>query len=255
MSWYTNKLHDDIRRETTFWDSHAPQNEKEYFQYAEYQYGLADYRMALPWYEKAAAEGNGLALYRLGEASWHGYGREKNEKEARQYFRLFMTKDGFCDGDAELALFFQGNCFAFGWGVEKDPQKAEACFLKMGETSGLAMEALGVLYKDNHTAAGHADKAKTYFRRALELGSLQAPFYLYELSGFDLVHFAYKQELFEHFSFIAGRLVRAAELRPCKEYYDRLGHFYETAVPNDYQWNMDKFRKFAEKYYALGEKC
>ena len=258
MSWYTNKLHDDIRKETTFWDNHEPSGAREFFEYAEYQWRLKDYRIAVEWLRKAEAEGYVLAAYRLGESYWHGYGQEKDEGAAQRYFARFMAQAGVCYADTEyteLALYFQGNCYANGWGTEKDVKKAETAYLSMGDASGDAMEALGLLYKDEISEAGHEEKAWKYFLKALELGCMGAPFRLYEMSGCDLVHFAYQRPLFEHFSFILGRLMRVVELHPCKEYYDRLGRFYETALPNDYQWNIDKFKKLAEKYYALGESC
>lgn len=250
MSQYTNRLHDEIRTETTFWDHHTPQNGAEYFQYAEYQWKLKDYKIVHPWLERALAAGIIQAAYRLGEAYWNGYGRPVDAALGQAYFQQFMKRSEELTDDQ--TRYFRGTCYANGWGVTKDVAQAEAVYQTMTE-GPTKWEALGMLYA---TEPGFSlDKAKSYLLRAMQEGSLSAPFYLYAMSGYDLLHFPYKNTLFEHFSFLLGRLVRAAEIRPCKEYYYRLADFYTDALPYDYAWNTVKFKKLAAHYKQLGDKC
>ena len=250
MSQYTNRLHDEIRTETTYWDHHTPQNGQEYFQYAEYQWKLKDYRLAHPWLERARKAGIIEALYRLGEAYWNGYGCRSDSVKGQFYFQQFIVQSQPFKTDE--FLFFRGNCYAHGWGVPKDTRHAKRLYEMMTE-SARKWEVLGILYV---TEPGFSlDAGKAYFLRAMKEGSLLAPFYLYAMSGYDLLHFPYKNTLFEHFSFMLGRLIRVAELHPCREYYERLAAFYEDALPYDYAWNTRKFAKLADHYRKLGNAC
>lgn len=248
MSRYTNYLHDKAKEETLFWDNHEPQNGQEAFEYAEYQRRLKDYKIAFVWFKKAVNEGIICAEYRLGEAHFFGYGCEKDFTKANLYFSQFMQNAVLIKSN--LATYFFGQCCAHGWGTEKNRSKAIALFQSLGHQCGDALHALGLIYQDIDEV-----QAKKYFLQALQVGCLKTPFALYEMYSFDLQHFPYKRELFEHFSFILGQLMRVAELHPCKEYYLRLGNFYETALPNDYEWNLVKFKKIAQKYYDLSRKC
>ena len=248
MSRYTNYLHDKAKRDTAFWDSHIPQKGQEAFDYAEYQRGLKDYRIAFKWFTKAASDNITGAWYRLGEAAFFGYGCEKDLNKAEQYFSYFMCHA--TSFQSNLETYFLGQCYMHGWGTDIDIPKAISLFQSLGDQCGNALHALGLIYQDLDVV-----QAKAYFVHALQIGCLQTPFALYEMYGFDLQHFPYKRELFEHFSFILGQLMRVAELHPCKEYYQRLGNFYETALPSDYEWNMNKFKKIAQKYYRLSQQC
>lgn len=250
MSCYTNRLHDEIRRETTFWDSHTPQHGQEYFQYAEYQWKLKDYKIAHPWLRQAWQAGIIAAAYRLGEAYWNGYGCRADAAQGQAYFQQFMKQSEPLA--EEQVLTFRGACYAHGWGVGKDVKQAARIYQRL-EDGPAKWEALGILYA---TEPGFAlDLAKQYLIQAMNGGSLSAPFYLYAMSGYDLLHFPYKNILFEHFAFILGRLVRVAELRPCREYYYRLAAFYTDALPYDYVWNRQKFSKLADRYKKLGDAC
>lgn len=248
MSRYTNYLHDKAKADTAFWDAHNPENGQEAFDYAEYQRRLKDYKVAFEWFVKAADAHVICAWYRLGEASFFGYGCEKDLDKAKQYFSRFMHHAVPLKSDYET--YFLGQCYMHGWGTEIDIPEAISLFRSLGNQCGDALHALGLIYQDLD-----AVQAKQYFLLALQAGCLKTPFALYEMYGFDLQHFPYKRELFEHFSFILGQLMRVAELHPCKEYYQRLGNFYETALPNDYEWNMNKFRELARKYYRLSQTC
>lgn len=250
MSQYTNRLHDEIRTETTYWDHHTPQNGLEYFQYAEYQWKLKDYRLAHPWLHRAHEAGIVASSYRLGEAYWNGYGCVQDAVRGQAYFHQFMAQSTYLQADE--VLYFRGNCYAYGWGVAKDTQQADAVYKRMAD-SAQKWEALGMLYV---TESGFSlDAGKAFFLRAMREGSLLAPFYLYAMSGYDLLHFPYKNTLFEHFSFMLGRLVRVAELHPCREYYERLASFYADALPYDYAWNTRKFAALAAHYRHLGAAC
>lgn len=252
MSKYTNELHQQALLDTKFWDSHQPQNAKEIFQYGEYQWQLKDYRIAVPMLKKAAEQGISAAYYRLGEASWYGCGCVKDRDLSQKQFHMFLKKvdlQSKCNDSIKYELYFLGNCYKNGWGTVQNSEMAIQWYRKLGLKSAWGMMGLGKIYKSQEKI----NQAKECFKIALEIGHLEAPFHLYEISGYDLLHFAYKRELFEHFSFILGRLMRVAELHPCKEYYDRLAWFYETAIPNDYTWNQEKFKKISKKYYQLGK--
>ncbi len=248
MSKYTNELHRKALEDTEFWDHHNPKNPEELFLYGEYQWCLKDYRMAVPVFKKAAKYGILSAYYRLGEAYWYGCGCTKNRNLSKHQFHMFLKTNK--TGDIKKKeIYFAANCYKNGWGTMQNLEKAIQYYRKLGFRSAWGLMGLGKIYKYQ----GKITQAKTCFKMALDIGHLEAPFYLYEISGYDLLHFAYKRELFEHFSFILGRLMRVAELHPCKEYYDRLAWFYETAIPNDYTWNQEKFKKISKKYYQLGK--
>lgn len=150
-----------------------------------------------------------------------------------------------------FALGIGGEAAFFGYGCEKDLDKAkqyfsrfmchavpfksdyETYFLGQCYMHGWGIESdipeaislfrsLGNQCGDALHALGliyqdlDAVQAKQYFLRALQVGCLKTPFALYEMYGFDLQHFPY---------------------------------------PNDYEWNMRKFRELAQKYYHLSQTC
>ncbi len=160
--------------------SNSHSNSQDYCQLGiNYEYGISVERnleKALNYFTKAAAQGNGYALYRLGLHEMH----EEDPIKALEFY-----KRAFAAGEPNAALAL-GWHYQWGIGVSKDPNKAFEHYLmasKKPVTNIPALFCLGICYetalgteKDIKTALLHFDiSAKAGYAPALfHLGCLYA---------------------------------------------------------------------------------
>ena len=96
-----------------------------------YYYGRhqePDYDMAFQYFSRGALlYDDANCLYKLGDMCLNGYGVEKNEKFAFQFYVRALVRcreseeDAFCLGDAQMRV---GKCLLHGIGVDCDPVEA-----------------------------------------------------------------------------------------------------------------------------------
>lgn len=85
-----------------------------------------DNNKAVYWFKKAKENNSTLAIYKLGECYYYGYGVEKNYDYAFQLFDLYTKK---CP-DSNLGWSKLGGCYSNGYGVTKDSIKANKCYVR-----------------------------------------------------------------------------------------------------------------------------
>ena len=121
--------------------------------------------LAFMWFEKAASQGFGEALYELANAYMKGIGVAKNVDLA-----LCLYKSAFSKGvpSAKLALgelYFMGNFF------EQDRQKAYNCIKQSAESGvGRAQALLGLIYCTNEFMPLDYRQAEMWIEKALDSG-------------------------------------------------------------------------------------
>lgn len=99
-----------------------------------------DFDKAVFWLQKAAAQGDAMALYFLGKCCEEGTGTERNPTLAVAFYRRSAELD---DPWAQCAL---GRCYERGVGTEKDIDQAREYYALAAETGDEeALEALGRL--------------------------------------------------------------------------------------------------------------
>ncbi len=99
-----------------------------------------DFDKAIFWLQKAAAQGDAMALYFLGKCCEEGTGTEQDGPLA---FALYSRAAELDNPWAQCAL---GRCYEYGLGTPKDIQKARQFYTLAAETGDEeALEALGRL--------------------------------------------------------------------------------------------------------------
>jgi len=153
------------------------------------------------------------AFYRLGMLHLYGYGVNKDEKLAREYFQKGAQVN---QGGAlyELALFYRdGKC-----GYPIDIKKSR--------------EYLKGAYDAHWEDAIFADFA-------LFTGSFEA--------------YEYAHEIKEAYSFLLGQLMRVAEIRPSRESLLALSALYNRGYPGDSSEKKRSFQRKAKEFAKKAE--
>jgi len=247
MSTYTDIEHETVLRKTLYWQTKQPSTTEEYFEYAQYQYALKDYKEAVIWYKKAAIEQYIPALYQLAYCLHHQLGIASDDETETSLFKKVIAHDEIAN-DAE-ASYRLGMMYTYGYGTEIDEKKGLFYFNQAKEESCQSLYEIGLFYKigKNGMAVDKA-KAEQYFRTAYDQHCEQAIFALFDLFEGNFEEFTYIREIKEAYSFTLGQLMRVAELKPCKEYLLRLADFYGQGYPGDTDENLKKFDRLAKKY-------
>ncbi|KAF0499721.1 calmodulin-dependent protein kinase [Gigaspora margarita] len=108
-------------------------------------------------------------LHELGYTYQHGFGVEKDEKEA---FENYMKAVEL--GNA-VAINYVGFCYRHGIGVEKDEKKAFEYFMKVAELGNTqAIYNVGIYYHNGIGVEKDEKKAFDYYMKAAEFGNAQA---------------------------------------------------------------------------------
>ena len=121
--------------------------------------------LAFMWFEKAASQGLGEALYELANAYMKGIGVAKNVDLA-----LCLYKSAFSKGvpSAKLAL---GELYFMGKFFEQDRQKAYNCIKQSAESGvGRAQALLGLIYCTNEFMPLDYRQAEMWIEKALDSG-------------------------------------------------------------------------------------
>jgi len=250
MSEYTDREHKRVLLETLYWQAHEPTTIKEQYAYGAYQYRLYDYKEAVKWFSLAAKENSIPAIYKLAYCAQYGLGMGRDEKQAENlFFKIFEVPSNLEDLEQSYRI---GMCFAYGYGVAVDSRQAMRYFRQAGNFPE-ALYQIGLMHRDGRAGAKLEKQAAEYFREAYDGFCEEAIFALFSLFEGDFAAFPYIREIKEAYSFKLGRLLRAAELNPCREYLMRLGDFYRQGYPGDGPEGINKFQRLAEKYYKAAE--
>lgn len=97
-----------------------------------------DYKKAVFWYKKAAAQGDTVARFNLGNCYRTGRGVMQDEKKSTRLYRL-AANDGYIP-----AIHNLGNCYYYGVGVRKNYKKRRSC-----SSPALKPTATPVLWQEN----------------------------------------------------------------------------------------------------------
>jgi hypothetical protein len=119
---------------------------------------------------KQAEEGNVKAQYALGKQYYQGYGHPENDYGQAIYW---FTKAA--DQDHIEALYYCGQMYDTGRGVEKDSSKAFTLFSKAAyQGHAGAQFDLGIMYKNGEGVKKNNEKAIEWFKKAADQGHEQA---------------------------------------------------------------------------------
>ncbi|WP_285657245.1 tetratricopeptide repeat protein [Helicobacter bizzozeronii] len=122
-----------------------------------------DIKKALQYFKQSALMGNIEAYLALGNLYWFGKDVSQDTQKAIEYYQK-AGEGGNKDGYLSIA-----DMYVIGDGVPQDDQKALEYCQKAYHSKADAYEALGRAYKGYDTS-----KALRYFKKAAELGSMDA---------------------------------------------------------------------------------
>lgn len=138
--------------------------------YAEGKGVEQDDSLALDYYARAVAEGDGYAMNRLGFAYQFGkLGLARDVDKALDLYRK-SAQAGYGEGMANL-----GYMVMKGWGVAEDPQEAASWFRRAVEAgSSQGMVFLGFMYGKGSGVEQDHLRAKDLYERAADAGNARA---------------------------------------------------------------------------------
>ena len=120
-----------------------------------------DYEQALKMWQPLAEEGNMVAQFSLGMMYHEGYGVQKNEIEAANWF-MKSAEQGFAP-----AQFNLGNAYKFGRGLQKNTEMAIDWWHKAAEQeSSSAQFNLAIAYYYGDGVAKNEEEGMKWFRKA-----------------------------------------------------------------------------------------
>jgi TPR repeat protein len=128
-----------------------------------------EFKGAVQWYRKAAAQGDAGAQCNLGVCYERGQGVREDAEKAVEWYRKAAAQ-GDADAQFNLAL-----CYANGEGVSKDAEKAVEWYRKaaaLGQAQ--AQFNLGARYERGQGVREDAETAVEWFRKAAAQGNAQA---------------------------------------------------------------------------------
>jgi len=250
MSLYTDTAHEKALEQTLFWQATKPVSKEDFFVYAQYYFSLKDYQEAVIWYKKAAALYYIPAIYELAYCMRHELGCSSNAEEEAILFGRVLEANKTSD----FSAYHMGMCFTYGYGTAVDEGKGFQYFRQAEHEVYEAMYELGLFYKmGKGNVRKDLAKATTFFRRAYEGGVEEAIFELYDSYDGELKDFPDQRDLKQAYAFKLGRLLRVAELKPCREYLQRVAKFYRAGFSGDTEESVQKFLRFAKEYEKKAE--
>lgn len=251
LSLYTDREHERALSETLYWRNKKPLTKEEEYEYGEYEFRLKDYKEAVKWYEKAAEKSYIPAMYKLAYCMKNNLGTFSNIHKEEALFKEVILRD--LEVESVEGNYRLGMCYTYGYGIEAD-EKRGALYFSKAENFIDAIYEIGVIYKEGK--GGYSvdkKKAEDYFCMAYDGFYEDAIFKIFEMYTGEFEKFPYIREIKEAYSFKLGRLIRASELKPSKEYLKRLADFYKKGHPGDTGEKLEKFQRIAEKYYRKVE--
>lgn len=250
MSIYTDTAHEKALEQTLFWQAMKPVSREDFFAYAQYYFSLKDYKEAVFWYKKAAALNYIPAVYALAYCMRYELGCVSNaEEEALLFGRVLEANQ-----TSDFSAYHMGMCFTYGYGTAVDEEKGFQYFRQAEHEVYEAMYELGLFYKmGKGSIRKDLAKSTVFFHKAYDGGCEEAIFELYAIYDGDFKDFPYQRDLRQAYAFKLGRLLRVAELKPCREYLQRVADFYRAGFPGDTEENIQKFLRFANEYQQKAE--
>lgn len=248
LSTYTDREHEKALSETRYWMKKVPVTGEEEYGYGEYQYDLKDYKDAVVWYKKSAEKGCISAAFKLAYCIRHNFGIKSNYKVEEQLFKQVIMHDS---KEESIEAFYRlGMCYTYGYGIEMNEEKGILYLQRVKNKKPKASYEIGLFYKNGKGKKSiDKKKAEYYFCKAYDGFVEDAIFQIYDMFEGEFSQFPYVREIKEAYSFKLGRLMRTAELRPCREYLLRLADFYKKGYPGDTGDKLEKFYNLAQKYY------
>ena len=134
--------------------------------YEEGRGGVAlDYREAVSWYRRAAAQGDVPGQGNLGAMYANGTGVPRDDEEALRWFRCVVERGGARGQDGLGVMYLDGR------GVEQDDQEAVRWFRRAAEQGDARAESsLGYMYANGRGVPRDEEEAVRWYRRAAEQG-------------------------------------------------------------------------------------
>jgi TPR repeat protein len=132
---------------------------------------------AVKWFATAADMGHPLAAYYAGQVYELGLGVAKDEQEANRWFAKAISplKKAAERGDSESAMFDLAQCYAGGWGVDKNATMALDWFIKAANRGhAKAAARLGWMYGNGEGVGKNDAEALSWYRKAAALGDADA---------------------------------------------------------------------------------
>jgi TPR repeat protein len=141
-----------------------------------YQNRAHDYAQALQWYQKAAAAGNADSMYCLGELYENGYGVDKNEQTAVEWFQKGAAlEDRDCKDVLPAAMYRLGLSYETGTGLRTDYSQAMEWFQKAATAGNSdAMVGIGGLYMNGWGVPQDYSQAIQWMNTAANSGNTSA---------------------------------------------------------------------------------
>ncbi|PKK77444.1 kinase-like protein [Rhizophagus irregularis] len=141
-----------------------------------YKYGIGiekDFKKALYWYEKAADNGNTMAMYNLGRCYLNGEGVEKDYNKS---FELFEQS---AEGGYSGGIMMLGYCYHKGIGTKIDKQKSFELYQNSANLGSMvAQYNLGNMYKHGDGIIKDIDKAIYWYGKSSKQGYQDAKYKL-----------------------------------------------------------------------------
>lgn len=200
-------------------------------------YKEENYKEALKWFEKAAAEGNQIALLEIGDLYFFGLGVPVDYKKAVEYYNKSSIKD---DPDV---FYNMAEIYAAGLdGSKPQPKKAEEYFEKAVqgnsvdavnlrtkeekaklETASIMKQAMNFLNNNNY------QEAIPLLINAADKGNTDA---MYELAKY---YYEYESSIYEayYWSNLAFPYMRANSITIYNELWDNYSQEFQYTFVND----------------------
>ena len=159
---------------------------------ADRRYLEKDYEMAFMLYQRAAADGDPEAQYKLGKMYYGGEGTEKNTDEAIRLFRL-AAEQGY-----EKAEFRLGAAYQLGWDIAQDKESAFYWYKRAAEHGNVkAMLYIGYYCETGYGTEISIPEAMGWWRRALDASDGKCCEAAYKLGHYYYVGIDGKRDLMQ----------------------------------------------------------
>lgn len=215
-----------------------------------------DFASALILMQAEADQGNGFAMHDLGRMYLSGFGCEKDEEQAQEWFakayHAFIEEEDRAV-KKDYLQYRIGRLFSFGYGVEQDYTKSAEWYEKaVAEDNPFAAYSLGSLCQRGQGVAQDAAKAFQLYRMAAEHAGKPNAYAAYELGRMcrEGIGTAIDREASEHWYQQAykGFLKIERSMADDKLYY-RLGQMNLTGTGTE--TNVEQAKRYFEKAAGL----
>lgn len=222
---------------------------KDYSELGDRRYAMAQYELAVNYYEKAAELGDEYAQCRLGYMYSEGMGVEKNPEKGQEWYdqAILQYQKKAEQGDM-YAQYVLAQSYFSGDGVEQDYEKAAEWYEKAADQGHAAAQmVLGVMYESGvGVEEKDEDRAQELYHMALEQNEKDA------LNGDAKTQFLLAQLYYEGYT-VEQDYEKAAEwcqMAADQDFYEAqklLGDMYMEGL------GVEKDEQMAEYWYQKSE--